>query len=133
MAGPLAIFAPLIGHCFAATISPGTVDRHCFSDVYNGGHVRDVHAVTSNGKQVYAGETVYSDNGKAIEFVYFNSMGGVGHGTARHARRSIDLTMTMQSKPGAASRPFTTRWTLGDGFYQVADGGKPAVRFDRVR
>lgn len=133
MEGALAIFAPLLGHCFAATIATDTVDRHCFSDVYNGAHVRDVHVVTIKGKQVYAGETVYSDTGKKLEFTYVNSFGGVGHGTATRAGPSIDFTMTMQAKPNAERLPYTARWTLGPDDYSVSSDGKPAVRFSRVR
>jgi hypothetical protein len=131
MAGPLAAFAPLLGHCFAATIAPDTVDTHCFTDVYAGSHVRDVHTVTSKGRTVYAGESVYSFNGKQVEFVYFNSIGGVGHGVATPAGAAIDFVMTMQAKPGSAPARFTTGWTIGEGFYDVRNDGKPAVRFTR--
>ena len=72
-------------------------------------------------------------NGTAVEFTYFNSMGGVGHGTAAPSGSSADFAMTMQAKPGAPSVAYRTRWTLGADHYDVATDGKPAVRFTRTR
>ncbi len=95
--------------------------------------MRDVHVVTANGQQVYAGESIYSFNGTAVEFTYFNSMGGVGHGTAAPSGSSADFAMTMQAKPGAPAVAYRTRWTLGADHYDVATDGKPAVRFTRTR
>ena len=128
----LAIFAPLIGHCFAAEIAPDVIDRHCFADVYKGGHVRDVHVVTSKGKQVYAGESVYSFNGKDIEFVYFNSMGGVGHGIAKTNGEGFSFEMTMKAKPEDEAKPFSAAWSIGRNFYEVRNPGKPPLRFTLV-
>ena len=127
----LAIFAPLLGHCFAATISPGVVDRHCFSDVYKGAHVRDVHVVTSNGKEAYAGETIYSFDGRTIQFTYLNSMGGVGHGTAASNNGAVEFAGSMLGSPGAKPTPIASRWTIGTAFYDVVNHGAPALRFIR--
>jgi hypothetical protein len=132
MPGPLAAFAPLLGHCFLATLSPGVVDRHCFSEVWNGAHVRDVHVVTSHGKQVYAGETVYSFDGKRIEITYFNSIGGVGHGVAVAADKMIGFEGTMLGSPDAKPRSMAARWTIDRRSYVVASDGK-TIRFVRER
>ena len=132
MAGPLAAFAPLLGHCFAATLMPEVVDTHCFTDVYQGAHVRDVHVVTTKGKQSYAGETLYSYDGKVIRFTYVNSLGGVGYGSATVADRTIAFAGSMQAAPGGASIPIRTDWTLSGSGYSVAAPGKPATRFTRV-
>jgi hypothetical protein len=133
MAGPLAAFAPLMGHCFAATLVPDVVDTHCFTDVYQGAHVRDIHVVTTKGKQSYAGETLYSFDGKVIRFTYVNSLGGVGYGSATVAGRTIDFAGSMQAAPGGAGIPIRTEWTVGERAYSVAAQGKPPTRFVRVR
>ena len=127
----LAIFAPLLGHCFAATLSPGVIDRHCFADVYNGAHVRDTHVVTAQGKAVYSGETIYSFDGSRIEFTYVNSMGGVGHGMAAPSANSIAFTGSMVGSPGAKPAPISSRWTIGSSFYDVVQPGARTLRFQR--
>ena len=129
----LAIFAPLLGKCFAATLAPETVDRHCFTSVYDGAHVRDTHVVTAKGKPVYSGESVYSFDGKGLEFVYFNSMGGAGHGTATVQSGLLSYDLAMKAKPMAASQRFHGKWTIDAVGYTVADDGQPARRFTLSR
>src|SRR4051812_38474700 len=76
-------WAVLVGHCFVGD-APGNVgtDKHCFDTVYGGQHVRDRHVVTAGGREVYAGETLYSAKGPQVIFTYWNSLGGLGTGTA---------------------------------------------------
>ena len=127
----LAIFAPLLGHCFVATLSADVVDRHCFTDIYKGAHVRDVHVVTSKGKEVYAGETIYSFDGKTIQFTYVNSTGGVGHGTAASSGGGIAFSGSMLGSPGAKPTPIASRWNVGAASYDVTNSGAPTLRFTR--
>ena len=129
----LAIFAPLLAKCFAATLSPGVVDRHCFTPVYGEAHVRDTHVVTAGGKAVYSGETIYSFDGKGLEFTYFNSMGGVGHGTATLQSGVMTYAMSMKAKPDSAAQALRGKWTIGEGGYDVADEGQPSRRFTLSR
>ena len=129
----LAIFAPLLGKCFAATLAPQTVDRHCFASVYDGVHVRDTHVVTAKGKPVYSGESVYSFDGKGLQFTYVNSMGGVGHGTATVQSGVMSYDLSMKAKPAGAPQQFRGKWTVDAEGYDVADDGQPPHRFSLSR
>ena len=120
----LAIFATLLGHCWQAQVTPTDVDTHCFTDMWNGGHVRDRHTVTHKGKAVYEGETIYSFDGRQIVFTYYNSLGGVGTGTARASGPVITFAGSMQATPKDKPQPMRTEWRLLDEGYDVISGGK---------
>ena len=80
---PLQPWAALVGHCFAGPAPvDGATDKHCFEALYGGQHVRDRHVVTMAGREVYAGESIYSAKGSQVIFTYWNSLGGLGTGTA---------------------------------------------------
>jgi hypothetical protein len=73
----------LVGHCWRGAMKQGAEqDTHCFEPAYGGQHVRDRHEVTGAAAP-YSGETLYSWNGveKRIDYVYFNSLGGVSRGS----------------------------------------------------
>lgn len=74
----------LVGHCWRGTRDGGKQDVHCFEPVFDGQHIRDRHEVTgaAGADGVYRGETLYSWNGvsRRIEYVYWNSLGGVSRG-----------------------------------------------------
>ena len=124
----LAIFATLLGHCWQTQLAPRDIDTHCFTDMWKGGHVRDVHVVTHGGKSVYEGETIYSFDGKAIVFIYVNSLGGVGGGSATVDGKSTAFTGSMRAAPNAPPQPIDARWRLvGDG-YEVTTPAEKAVR-----
>ena len=133
MAGPLAVFAPLLGHCFVATLSADTVNRHCFTSLYDGAHVRDAHVVLRKGKQVYAGETTYSAEGSRLLFTYFNSLGGAGKGTGERTGANVDFSGTMRGSPDGKALELKLRWTIGETFYEVANPPAPTLRFVRER
>ncbi len=82
----------LVGHCWRGEFPEGRgVDTHCFEPVYGGQHVRDRHEVTS-ARGTYAGETFYSANPDGgVDFVYFNSLGGVSRGTMRGEPGRLDF------------------------------------------
>jgi hypothetical protein len=129
----LAIFAPFLAKCFAATLSPGVIDRHCFSAVYGEAHVRDTHVVTAGGKPVYSGETIYSFDGKGLEFTYFNSMGGVGHGTVAVQSPVLTFTGSIKADPSKSPERMAATWTIGEAGYDVAGEGQPVRRFTHSR
>jgi hypothetical protein len=89
-AGPattqLAPWASLAGSCYAATFPDGKArDEHCWTWVYDGAHLRDVHEVrpvTGDGPP-YRGEAIYSWDAKRSRVVYryWNSQGGFSDGT----------------------------------------------------
>ncbi len=132
MDSALAPLLALAGQCFVGDVAPGTRDEHCFSSVYEGQHVRDVHRVTRDGRTVYQGETIYSIEGDAIIFTYWSSIGGIGRGTAKLGVADWQFAMTMRARPTAPPQPFTTRWTWsGTDRYSVTGGPAP-VTYRRV-
>ena len=123
----------LAGHCFAADFSPGTVDQHCFSAVYGGQHVRDVHAVTKDGHTLYAGETLYSVDGEAVAFTYWSSIGGIGRGTANFAPGAWTFSLAMRASPTAAPQAFATHWQWHGANAYIVTGGPAPVTYRRTR
>ena len=98
----------LVGHCWRGPMKQGAEqDVHCFEPVFGGQHIRDRHEVTG-GTAVYRGETIYSWNGaaKRVEYVYWNSLGGVSRGS-------------MVPRPGLLD--------FGDETYTGADGRRLTV------
>jgi hypothetical protein len=112
----LAPFDNFVGHCWAADLGGGAVDRHCFEPVYDGAHVRDRHVVTQAGQIVYAGETIYSGEAGQISLIYLNSLGGVGHGSAALEGQDLVFRLRMRATPDGAPQDFVTTWR------QTADG-----------
>ena len=120
--------APFVGHCWSGDAPGGAgTDTHCFEAAYGGEHVRDRHTVKVDGKAVYAGETIYSVEQGAITFTYWNSLGGVGHGTAaagrgpdglpgRDARGAVELEPSRCTRPGSS---------VPDGYRVVWPDGTP--------
>lgn len=90
LAGPatpqLAPWAALAGSCYAATFPDGKArDEHCWTWVYGGAHLRDVHEVRAvpGDEPTYFGEALYSWDAKrqVVVYRYLNSQGGVSDGT----------------------------------------------------
>lgn len=78
----LQAFDFLAGHCWSGEFADSkAVDTHCYTWVYGGKHMRDVHVVRGDGPD-YRGETIYSVDGATGEviFRYWNSLGGVSDG-----------------------------------------------------
>jgi hypothetical protein len=71
-----------VGSCWAGRHPNGATDTHCFSAVYKGQFIRDVHELTG-GPRPYAGETLYhwDARDKVVRYTYWNSSGGVSTGT----------------------------------------------------
>jgi hypothetical protein len=113
----------LAGHCWVGD-APGSAgrDKHCFESVYGGQHIRDRHSVTVAGKQVYAGETIYSAHGPKVIFTYWNSLGGLGTGEAAFNADTWSFSGSMHATATGADRPFTVTWRKVDGGYEVSDG-----------
>ena len=134
-ASSLTVFEPLIGSCWRAQIAPGTTDTHCFEPMYERAHVRDRHEVHAGGKTVYAGETVYSLEGRAVSFTYVNSLGGVGRGSVAKGGNRLRFDGTMRASPDAQAQPIATEWTLVDrNAYETRDSSSAKVtRFNRVK
>jgi len=126
---PLEPWAALVGHCWAGP-APGNagLDKHCFESVYGGQHVRDRHVVTVDGREVYAGEALYSAKGKQVIFTYWNSLGGLGTGTATLSGNDWRFTGTIHATAVSGEQPMTAQWKVGSGSYEVtAEGGPPRL------
>ena len=114
---PLASF---VGHCWRGAAPGGAgIDTHCFEAVYGGEHIRDRHTVVVGGKTVYAGEAVYSVEDGKIAFTYWNSLGGVGHGTAEATPTEISFAGEMREDPASSTAPMHAVWRLAQAGYEV--------------
>jgi hypothetical protein len=84
---PLQAFGFLAGYCWSGEYADTqAVDTHCYTWVYGGKHLRDVHVVKGDGPD-YEGETIYSVDGKTggVIYRYWNSLGGVSDGKIEFA------------------------------------------------
>jgi uncharacterized protein YndB with AHSA1/START domain len=100
----------LVGHCWRAEFKPGTTDTHCFERAYDGKHIRDRHEVTGG----YAGETIYSWNGKAghVTYTYWNSLGGVSRGTMKPGGGRLDFGDESYTAPDGKTARIATHWRM---------------------
>jgi hypothetical protein len=130
---PLQPLATLAGHCWVGP-APGNqgTDRHCFQSVYGGQHVRDRHVVTVGGKEVYAGEALYSVKGAQVIFTYWNSLGGLGTGTAEIAGGDWRFSGTIHATATSAEQRMTTAWKMLPDGYEVTEGADPPRLFKRA-
>jgi hypothetical protein len=129
----LAPWSPLVGHCWSGP-APGNAgtDKHCFESVYDGQHVRDRHVVTVGGRDVYAGESVYSAKGSQVIFTYWNSLGGLGTGTADISGNQWRFSGTIHATASSGEQPMTATWKMVPNGYEVTAEGGPARLFKRA-
>lgn len=131
---PLQPWSALVGHCWVGP-APGpnaATDKHCFETVYGGQHVRDRHVVTAGGQDVYAGEAIYSAKGTQVIFTYWNSLGGLGTGTASVNGDDWRFSGTIHATATGAEQPMTATWKMVPGGYQVIEGSSPPRLFKRA-
>jgi uncharacterized protein YndB with AHSA1/START domain len=109
----------LVGHCWRGEFKTDEQDTHCFESVYGGQHLRDRHEVTG-AKGVYRGETLYSFDGQAATFTYWNSQGGVSRGTMRPDGDRLDFGDESYTDPNGRRISFSTHWRrVGDDAYEA--------------
>ena len=135
----LSVFQPVIGGCWKAEFSATMNDTHCFEPLFGGAHVRDRHEVRQNGKTVYAGETIYSDDGGTLVFTYVNSLGGVGRGSVRASTDGLQFVGSMRASPARAPETINSEWRFNSpGSYEVrsisngAGSPGPALTYHRI-
>ena len=120
----------LVGHCWTGA-APGDSgqDKHCFEAVFGGQHVRDRHVVTVGGRDVYVGETIYSAQGPAVIFTYWNSLGGLGTGKASYSAGEWRFTGTIHATANGTEEPMYATWRKVNAGYEVleAPGAKPRL------
>ena len=135
IAEPLQPLSFLVGHCWRGEFKgSGNVDTHCFTPVYDGKHIRDVHEVVSD-KGVYRGETVFSWNGelKKVEFVYFNSLGGVSKGGMKPGAEEMVFDDESYVGQDGKKISFSTIWRrVGDNSYETVTKGANSASGERV-
>jgi hypothetical protein len=132
---PLQPLAFLAGHCFKGEVAAGKdTDEHCFSWLYGGKALRDVHTVRGLGHPDYVGEsTYYYDSGaKRIEYLYIENAGGVMRGTVEPGDGALVFPPTTYVANGQAMT-LRVRWTLqGNGYEawsEAQDNGGWATMF----
>jgi len=130
---PLQPLAALVGHCWVGP-APGNqgTDKHCFESAYGGQHVRDRHVVTVGGRDVYAGEALYSAKGTGVIFSYWNSLGGLGTGIATLAGDDWRFSGTIHATATSAEQPMSAAWKIVPGGYEVTEGTQPPRQFKRA-
>lgn len=129
----LAIFAKLLGTCAVAALPSGAEDRHCFSRLYGDAHVEDRHVVSLAGKAEYEGLSIYSQNDSGLTFVYVNSAGGAGTGTATVQGGTMSYAMQMRADTRTALQPFSGKWVFRDDGFDIEVPGQPTRRYTIVR
>lgn len=103
----------LVGHCWrgAATGSKVT-DEHCFSWIYEGKFVRDVHVLTgADGKVTGRGESIYMWDSAAqqLAYLYIESGGGFSHGTLSAEGTTLVFPPTHYVEDGK-EQVYRSRW-----------------------
>ena len=134
MAEPVEALKPmafLAGHCWKGEFpNAKDTDEHCFSWLYEGKALRDVHTVRSPGRPDYVGETTYYWNpgAKRVEFLYVENQGGISVGRMEAQDRTLVFPPTEYASDGERMT-YRVRWTrVGDDAYeawseaQVPDG-----------
>ena len=131
----------LVGHCWRGTLPTGETDTHCFEPVHGGQHVRDRHEVGRGGDGVvYGGETFYSAGPDgALDFAYFNSLGGVSRGTMRAGDGRLDFGNEQYRGADGREIMLSVFWRQAGGdAYEVVTASADApsmngtVRYERV-
>ncbi len=112
----------LAGACWKGAMPDGkSTDEHCFSWVYEGRYLRDVHTVHAEGRPDYMGETVYypdPSTGK-VNYLYFENSGGIGRGTAELQADKFVFPETDYLAAGFSLR-YRAQWTkVDDSAYEV--------------
>ena len=128
----LGILMPLMDKCFAATLSPGIVDTHCFQPLYERAHVEDRHTVVKDGAKIYEGLSIYSATPDGLFITYVNSDGGSGSGSAKVSGTIFDYQMTMRATSEAQGGPYSGRWTVTADGYDVDVPGENRHHYARV-
>src|SRR5947209_3375064 len=101
--GGLSAMAFLAGHCWKGTLADGKqVDEHCFSWLYDGKALRDVHTVRAPGRPDYVGETTYywDSSAKRVEFLYVENLGGISKGIMQASDRVLTFPPTQYVADG---------------------------------
>jgi hypothetical protein len=113
----------LVGHCWSGA-APGSKvsDEHCFSWVYEGKFVRDVHVLTGAGGVITGrGESIYvwDSVSRHLEYLYIESDGGFSRGTLTAQGGILSFPPTHYLEDGK-EQIYRSRWErAGENAYDV--------------
>ncbi|HST37458.1 MAG TPA: hypothetical protein VLK25_12615, partial [Allosphingosinicella sp.] len=103
----------VVGSCWRGAFPGGAqTDTHCFTPVYGGAFVRDLHVV-EGAPQPYSGETLYRWDTAAggIEFDYYASDGSHSSGAARPAANGLVFPEQTHRSPDGSETFIRSSWT----------------------
>jgi hypothetical protein len=107
--GPLAFLA---GHCWKGTFPEGKqTDEHCFSWIYGGKFLRDLHTVKGAGHEDFQGESIYfwNSSAKQLEYLYIESHGGFSRGAVAPEEDALVFPPTSYVEDGQ-TQTYRSRW-----------------------
>lgn len=128
LAAELQPLAFLVGSCWRASFPGGRAsDTHCYTAMYGGRYIRDVHVV-AGGPPGYGGETIYRWDPQAhrIHYEYYASDGGHSSGSAVVTAAGVDFPDDVYVGPDGAAMTLRTVQT-GDaaGYTRVSSARQP--------
>lgn len=116
---PLAFLA---GHCWRGTFPDGKqTDEHCFSWIYGGKFLRDLHTVKGTEHEDSRGESIYfwNSSGKQLEYLYIESQGGFSRGSVATDQDALVFASASYVENGH-TQTYRSRWQrLGAHAYDV--------------
>jgi hypothetical protein len=116
-------------------------DEHCFTWVYDGKFLRDVHVVRGIGHPDHTGESIYlwNDVARQLEYLYIESDGGYSRGSVSSEGNALVFPPTSYVENGKTSA-YRSRWVrTADNSYDVVtefqnkDGWVPGFKFHMER
>jgi hypothetical protein len=116
---PLAFLA---GHCWKGTLPDGKqTDEHCFSWIYGGKFLRDLHTVKGAGPEASLGESIYfwNSSDKQLEYLYIESQGGFSRGSVATDQDALVFPSASYVENGR-TQTYRSRWQrIGGNAYDV--------------
>jgi len=112
----------LAGSCWKGEFPDGKQsDEHCFTWMYDGKALRDVHTVRAPGRPDYAGETIYfwDSANKRLEYLYVENLGGFSRGTVDTSKAGVLRFPPAQYVADGQTMTYRARWTLSDAAYEA--------------
>jgi hypothetical protein len=118
----------MVGSCWRATFPNSTnSDTHCYTAMFGGRYVRDVHVV-AGGPPGYGGETIYrwDPQVRRIRYDYYASDGGHSSGSAMPTAAGMDFPDDQYLGPdGAAMTLRTVQAGDASGYTRVSSMRQP--------
>jgi len=96
-------------------------DEHCFTWMYDGKALRDVHTVRAPGRPDYVGETTYfwDSASKRVEYLYVENHGGISRGTVDTSTSGVLQFPPAQYVADGQTLTYRARWTIAGAAYEA--------------